>query len=94
MTDTGPFKALSLLSISRDTGRRSLHDPASWWRRYVFAVKSRADRRRLTVPKLAECRSVTYEQDAANYQQCRKAWAENRRHFLGRKDRAAVVRPR
>jgi conjugative transfer region protein TrbK len=34
------------------------------------------------VTKLAECRSVTYEQKAA-LSECRKAWAEKRRQFLG-----------
>jgi conjugative transfer region protein TrbK len=34
--------------------------------------------------KLAECRSVTYEQKEA-LSECRKAWAEKRRQFLGRK---------
>jgi conjugative transfer region protein TrbK len=33
--------------------------------------------------KLAECRSVTYEQKDA-LSECRKAWAEKRRQFLGR----------
>jgi conjugative transfer region protein TrbK len=32
--------------------------------------------------KLAECRSVTYEQKDA-LSKCRKAWAEKRRQFLG-----------
>jgi conjugative transfer region protein TrbK len=32
--------------------------------------------------KLAECRSVTYEQKDA-LAECRKAWAEKRRQFLG-----------
>jgi conjugative transfer region protein TrbK len=32
--------------------------------------------------KLAECRSVTYEQKDA-LSECRKAWAEKRRRFLG-----------
>ncbi len=35
--------------------------------------------------KLAECRSVTYEQKDA-LSECRKAWAEKRRQFLGEKD--------
>jgi conjugative transfer region protein TrbK len=35
-------------------------------------------------PKLAECRSVTYEQKDA-LSECRKAWAEKRRQFLGQK---------
>jgi len=34
--------------------------------------------------KLAECRSVTYEQKDA-LTECRKAWADNRRQFLGQK---------
>jgi len=36
--------------------------------------------------KLAECRSVTYEQKDA-LTECRKAWAEKRRHFLGQDTR-------
>jgi conjugative transfer region protein TrbK len=34
--------------------------------------------------KLAECRSATYEQKDA-LTECRKAWAEKRRQFLGQK---------
>ncbi|ULK98542.1 putative entry exclusion protein TrbK-alt [Bradyrhizobium sp. I71] len=34
--------------------------------------------------KLAECRSVTYEQKDA-LSECRKAWAEKRQQFLGQK---------
>lgn len=34
--------------------------------------------------KLAECRSVTYEQKEA-LSECRKAWAEKRRQFLGQR---------
>jgi conjugative transfer region protein TrbK len=34
--------------------------------------------------KLAECRSVTYDQKDA-LAECRKAWAEKRRQFLGQK---------
>jgi conjugative transfer region protein TrbK len=36
------------------------------------------------VTKLVECRSVTYEQKEA-LAECRKAWAEKRRQFLGQK---------
>ena len=43
------------------------------------------------VAKLTECRSVTYEQTDA-LSECRKAWAENRRHFLST-DRASVLMP-
>jgi conjugative transfer region protein TrbK len=38
--------------------------------------------------KLTECRSVTYEQKEA-LSECRKAWAEKRRQFLGQKAPAA-----
>src|SRR5262249_28222342 len=38
--------------------------------------------------KLTECRSVTYEQKDA-LSECRKAWAEKRRQFLGQKAPAA-----
>jgi conjugative transfer region protein TrbK len=37
--------------------------------------------------KLAECRSVTYEQKDA-LSECRNAWAEKRRQFLGQKPSA------
>jgi conjugative transfer region protein TrbK len=40
------------------------------------------------VTKLAECRSVTYEQKEA-LAQCRKAWAEKRRQFLRQKTPSA-----
>jgi len=40
------------------------------------------------VTKLAECRSVTYEQKDA-LSECRKAWAEKRRQFLGQKPSAS-----
>jgi conjugative transfer region protein TrbK len=38
--------------------------------------------------KLAECRSVTYEQRDA-LSECRKVWAEKRRQFLGQKTPSA-----
>jgi conjugative transfer region protein TrbK len=40
------------------------------------------------VTKLAECRSVTYAQKDA-LSECRKAWAEKRRQFLGQKPSAS-----
>jgi conjugative transfer region protein TrbK len=44
--------------------------------------------------KLAECRSVTYEQKDA-LSECREAWAEKRGQFLGRKTPALTdVGPR
>jgi conjugative transfer region protein TrbK len=39
--------------------------------------------------KLAECRSVTYEQKDALVE-CRKAWAEKRRQFLGERPEASA----
>ena len=41
--------------------------------------------------KLAECRSVTYEQKDA-LSECRKAWAERRRQFLEQKASSASSR--
>jgi conjugative transfer region protein TrbK len=43
--------------------------------------------------KLAECRSVTYEQKEA-LSECRKAWAEKRRQFLGQKASSESGPPR
>jgi conjugative transfer region protein TrbK len=50
-------------------------------------INSSASAERASDPlatKLAECRSVTYEQKDA-LSECRKAWAEKRRQFLGQK---------
>ncbi len=50
-------------------------------------ISSSASAERVSDPlatKLAECRSVTYEQKDA-LSECRKAWAEKRRQFLGQK---------
>jgi len=50
-------------------------------------INSSASAERTSDPlatKLAECRSVTYEQKDA-LSECRKAWAEKRRQFLGQK---------
>jgi len=88
MTDTGPFKALSLLTsvgilvVAACTiqlrGGEETSSPSK--------AEQTAD---VDGSDLARCRSVTSE-DAANYQHCQKVWAENRRRFLGRKDGAAV----
>ncbi len=60
------------------------------------AIKLRGDEGQTSTPasadatsdplatKLTECRSVTYEQKDA-LSECRKAWAEKRRRFLGQK---------
>jgi conjugative transfer region protein TrbK len=88
MTDTGPFKALSLLTsvgilvVAACTIQlRGGEDTSS-----PSKAEQTAD-----VDGLARCRSLTSE-DAANYQHCQKVWAENRRRFLGRKDSAASGR--
>ncbi len=88
MTDTGPFKALSLLTsvgilvVAACTiqlrGGEETSSPSK--------AEQTAD---VNGSDLARCRSVTLE-DAANYQHCQKVWTENRRRFLGRKDGAAV----
>jgi len=64
------------------------------------AVRLRGDERQTNTPasddvtsdplktRLAACRSVTYEQKDALYE-CRKAWAEKYRQFLGQKAPAA-----
>jgi conjugative transfer region protein TrbK len=87
MTDTGPFKALSLLTtigilvVAACTIqlRGGEETPAS----------SKAEQTTDDGPDLARCRSVTSE-DTTSYQHCQKVWAENRRRFFGRKDGAAV----
>ena len=59
------------------------------------AIRLRSDEGQIDTPsadvtsnpvatKLAECRSVAYEQKDA-LSECRKAWAEKRRQFLGQK---------
>jgi conjugative transfer region protein TrbK len=90
MTDTGPFKALSLL--------------ASVGILVVAActIQLRGGEETSAPPKaertsdvdgsdLARCRTVTSE-DAADYQHCQKVWAENRRRFFARKDDGAASR--
>ena len=89
MTDTGPFKALSLLipagvlvvaacAVQLRGGENSSAPP------YAEQTKD-VDR-----SELARCRTVSSE-DAADYQHCQKVWAENRRRFFVRRDGAAVA---
>jgi conjugative transfer region protein TrbK len=92
MTDTGPFKALSLLTsvgilvvaactIQLRGGEETSAPPTAEQTSGVDGSD------------LVRCRTVTSE-DAAGYQHCQKVWAENRRRFFGRKDgRAASRRP-
>ncbi|MDN5005513.1 putative entry exclusion protein TrbK-alt [Bradyrhizobium sp. GCM10027634] len=90
MTDTGPFKALSLLTsvgilvvaactIQLRGGEGTSAPPKA---------EQTLD---LDGSDLARCRTVTSE-DVAGYQHCQKVWAENRRRFFGRKDGAAASR--
>ncbi|OSI73905.1 hypothetical protein BSZ21_06025 [Bradyrhizobium canariense] len=89
MTETGPFKALSLLvsvGVLVVAG---------------FAIQLRGGESTSAPPKteqtkqidrsqLALCRSVASE-DARDYQHCQKVWAQNRRHFFVRRDGAAAA---
>ncbi|TYO68420.1 putative entry exclusion protein TrbK-alt [Bradyrhizobium hipponense] len=88
MTDTGPFKALSLLmsvgvlvvagcAIQLRGGEDTSAPPRAEQTKDVHRSE------------LARCRSVSLE-DAANYQHCQKVWTENRRRFLGNRDGAAA----
>lgn len=90
MTDTGPFKALSLLTtiailvvgactIQLRGGEETSAPPKA---------ERTAD---VDGSDLVRCRTVTSD-DAADYQHCQKVWAENRRRFFGRKDGSAASR--
>ncbi|WP_027519083.1 putative entry exclusion protein TrbK-alt [Bradyrhizobium sp. WSM1417] len=89
MTDTGPFKALSLLisvgvlvvagcAIHLRGGEETSASPTAEQTKDV----DRSD--------LARCRTISSE-DAADYQHCQKVWAENRRRFFGKRDGAAAA---
>lgn len=88
MTETGPFKALSLLvsvgvlvvagCVIQLRGTEDTSAPKAEQTKDV-------DR-----SELARCRTVSSE-DAADYQHCRKVWAENRRRFFIRRDGAAAA---
>ncbi|QIG97658.1 putative entry exclusion protein TrbK-alt [Bradyrhizobium sp. 6(2017)] len=88
MTDTGPFKALSLLTsigilvVAACTIQLRGGQDAS--------VPSKAEQTTgVDDSDLARCRTVTSE-DAAGYQHCEKIWTENRRRFFGRKNGPAT----
>ena len=81
------------LETAPDRGGRGAHRPRSCRLRNPAYVTTKAKPCRLRrlidasdalAAKLAECRSVTYEQKDA-LSECRKAWAEKRRQFLGQK---------
>lgn len=89
MTETGPFKALSLLMsvavlvVAACTIQLRGSENASA-RREVEQTKG-VDR-----SELARCRTVSSE-DAADYQHCQKVWADNRRRFFGRREGGAAA---
>ena len=87
MTDTGPFKALSLL-----TSVGILLVAACTIQLRGGADTSAPPKAEQTTDvdgsDLARCRTVTSE-DAAGYRHCQKVWAENRRRFFGKKVGAA-----
>jgi conjugative transfer region protein TrbK len=88
MTDTGPFKALSLLTtvgilvVAACTIRLRGGEETS-------ALPKAEQTTDVDGSDLTCCRTVTSE-DAADYQHCQKVWAENRRRFFGRKDGPAT----
>ena len=88
MTDTGPFKALSLL-IS--VGVLVVAGCAIHLRRgeETSASPKAEQTKDIDLSELARCRTVSSE-DAADYQHCQKVWAENRRRFFVRRDGAAA----
>jgi conjugative transfer region protein TrbK len=88
MADTGPFKALSLLTpigilvVAACTIQlRGREEPSAPPKAERTSDVDGSD--------LARCRTVTSE-DAADYQHCQKVWAESRLRFFGRKDGAAA----
>lgn len=91
MTDTGPFKALSLL-IS--VGVLVVAGCAIHLRRgeETSASPKAEQTKDIDLSELARCRTVSSE-DAADYQHCQKVWAENRRRFFVRRDGAAAAGP-
>ncbi|QOZ77941.1 hypothetical protein XH83_22390 [Bradyrhizobium sp. CCBAU 53351] len=90
MTDTGPFKALSLLTsvgilvVAACTIQlRGGEDTSAPTKAEQTTDVGGSD--------LARCRTVTSD-DVTGYQHCQRVWAENRRRFFGRKDSAAASR--
>jgi len=89
MTETGPFKALSLLM---SVGVLVVAGCAIQLRggENTSAPPTAEQTKDIDGSELARCRTVSSE-DAADYQHCQKVWAENRRHFFGRRDGAAAA---
>ncbi|MGR4930999.1 putative entry exclusion protein TrbK-alt [Bradyrhizobium sp. CAR08] len=87
MTDTGPFKALSLLM---SVGVLVVAGCAIKLRggENTSAMQTAEQAKDVDRSELERCRTVSSE-DAAGYQHCQKVWAENRRRFFVRRDGAA-----
>ncbi|KGT76919.1 conjugative transfer region protein TrbK [Bradyrhizobium huanghuaihaiense] len=88
MTDLKAFKALSLLTTI------GLVAVAACTIQLRGGVESPAPPKAeqmtdATSSDLARCRSVAAEQ-AEGFERCKQVWAENRRRFFGKKDRAAT----
>ncbi|UPJ44028.1 putative entry exclusion protein TrbK-alt [Bradyrhizobium sp. 40] len=88
MTDTGPFKAVSLLM---SVGVLIVAGCAFQLRGGGDTSPPRTEQTKdVDHSELARCRSLSSE-DAADYQHCQKVWAENRRRFFVRRDGAAAA---
>lgn len=88
MTDVKAFKALSLLTtiglvaVAACTIQLRGGDDSPPAQKAEQAIDA-------TSSDLARCRGVTPE-ETADYRNCKRVWAENRRHFFGKKDGPAV----
>ncbi|MGY0572514.1 putative entry exclusion protein TrbK-alt [Bradyrhizobium sp. RDM12] len=88
MTETGPFKALSLLM---SVGVLVVAGCAIQLRGGGDTSPPQIEQTKdVDHSELARCRSLSSE-DAADYRHCQKVWAENRRRFFGRRDGAAAA---
>ncbi|MDH2352211.1 putative entry exclusion protein TrbK-alt [Bradyrhizobium sp. SSUT112] len=89
MTDTGPFKALSLLM---SVGVLVVAGCAIHLRggEETSASLTAEQTKDVDRSELARCRTV-FAEDAADYQHCQKVWAENRRRFFVRRDGVAAA---
>ncbi|MGW1424622.1 putative entry exclusion protein TrbK-alt [Bradyrhizobium manausense] len=90
MSDTGPFKALSLLTtigilvVAACTIQLRRGEDTS-------APPKAEQTTDVDGSDIARCRTITSE-DAAGYQHCQQIWAENRRRFFGKKESTAASR--
>ncbi|MDA9467062.1 putative entry exclusion protein TrbK-alt [Bradyrhizobium sp. CCBAU 53415] len=84
MTDVKAFKALSLLTTIGlvAVAACTIQLRGRFESRSALKAEQRTD---AISSDLVRCRSATAE-EAAGYQHCKQVWAENRRHFFGKKD--------